>query len=244
MRILLIETSSGSGRVGLAVGGRVVGERPLDEARRHARDLAPAVRDLLSEHGWKPIDMAAIFVAAGPGSYTGLRVGIMSAKAFAYAVGCHFLTVGTFPTIAAQAPPGTVEVISDAQKQRVYCQRFYVASGPDPRPVTALQILPFDAWLAQLPNDCLVSGPATASYLDLLPAWVRLVDGPRRMPTLDAMLAVGLARWQRGEHTCQPAVQEVKQGPGFQRNRGRRDASFALMTPHRYRHGGDVGRIE
>lgn len=185
--------------MGLAAEGRLIGVRHLDEARRHARDLAPAVRDLLAEHGWKPSSIAAVFVSSGPGSYTGLRVGIMSAKAFAYATGCGLLSVGSFPIIAAQAPPGTVEVIADAQQQRVYCQRFHVAGGPEPAPLAPLQVLPLDAWLAQIPEDCLISGPAASICLDRLPAHGRLVDEPRRTPTLDALLALGLARWQRGD---------------------------------------------
>ena len=77
----------------------------LDESRRHARDLAPAVRDLLAEQGWPARSLEAVIVSRGPGSYTGLRVGIMSAKTLAYATGCALLAVDTFAVIARQAPP-------------------------------------------------------------------------------------------------------------------------------------------
>src|SRR5206468_351809 len=87
-RLLILETSSQAGQVALAAGERLLGVRRLDEARRHARDLAPAVRELLVEQGWRPRDLHGVVVSRGPGSYTGLRVGIMSAKALAYATGC------------------------------------------------------------------------------------------------------------------------------------------------------------
>ena len=103
-RLLLIETSGRSGQVALAEGNALLAVRRLDEARHQARDLAPAVADLLAAIGWKPRDIAAIVVSRGPGSYTGLRVGIMSAKTFAYAAGCALLAIDTFAVIAAQAP--------------------------------------------------------------------------------------------------------------------------------------------
>src|SRR5262249_57410856 len=95
-RLLLIETSSRAGLVALAEGGRLLGQRQLEEARRHARDLAPAVRDLLAGQNWRARDLHAVVVSRGPGSYTGLRVGIMSAKALAYAAGCELLDIRTF----------------------------------------------------------------------------------------------------------------------------------------------------
>src|SRR4051812_49559549 len=104
-RLLLLETSTGSsGFVALGAGPELLGTRRLDESRRHARDLAPAVSALLKEAGWKPRDISAVIVCRGPGSYTGLRVGLMSAKAFAYATGCALLGLDTFAAVALQAP--------------------------------------------------------------------------------------------------------------------------------------------
>src|SRR4051812_15442202 len=103
-RILLIETSGRVGVVGVAEGDRALARRTLDPARRHARDLAPAVKDLLEEVGWAAGDVTAVFAGRGPGSYTGLRVGMMAAKAFAYARKCDFVAVDSFAAIAAHFP--------------------------------------------------------------------------------------------------------------------------------------------
>src|SRR6185437_7257912 len=91
--------------------------RRLDETRRQARDLAPAMAALLAEQGWRPREVQAVLVSHGPGSYTGLRVGIMSAKTFAYATGCPLIAVDTFKAIALQAPESVaqVDVLADAQ---------------------------------------------------------------------------------------------------------------------------------
>src|SRR5262249_51334058 len=108
-RLLILETSGRVGIVALAEGDRLRASRRLDEARRHARDLAPTVADLLAAAGagWKPRDLHAVVVGRGPGSYTGLRVGNIPAKTIAYATGCAIIALDTFPFLAAQAldPP-------------------------------------------------------------------------------------------------------------------------------------------
>src|SRR5205823_3729165 len=115
-RFLILETSSRIGQVALAEGERLLEMRRLEQARRHARDLAPAVADLLKAFGWQPRDIDAVVVSMGPGSYTGLRVGIMSAKTLAYAAGCRVIAIETFAAVALQAPPAVhrLEVIADA----------------------------------------------------------------------------------------------------------------------------------
>src|SRR5439155_14697302 len=120
--LLLSATSGPSGFVAVAEDERLLAVRRLDEARRHARDLAPAVADLLAERGWRPADVSAVLVGRGPGSYTGLRVGLMSAKTFAYAAGCALITLETFAVIAAQAPAeaAPLAVLADAQQDKVY----------------------------------------------------------------------------------------------------------------------------
>src|SRR6267154_1673026 len=117
-RLLLFETSGRIGRVGLAEGPVLLAEDSLDEARRHLRDLAPMVARLLRERGWAPRDLGGVIVSLGPGSYTGLRVGIMSAKMLAHAIGCALLGAPTFEVLARQAASTVRElvVIADAQR--------------------------------------------------------------------------------------------------------------------------------
>src|SRR5262245_29367127 len=125
-RLLLIETSGRRGQVGAAAGRDLIAHRELDPARTHARDLAPAIKSVLNDAGWSARDLTAVFVSVGPGSYTGLRVGVMAAKALAYATKCDLLAVETFVAIAANTPPlaATLDVISDGQRGLLYRQRF------------------------------------------------------------------------------------------------------------------------
>ena len=119
---LLLETSARAGQVGLWAHGELR-TAALDEARRHARDLASAVRSLLDAASLRPADVRGIVVGLGPGSYTGLRVGVMAAKAFAYATGCTFVGVPTFDAIAAGVGVPCV-VIGDALQGMVYVRKF------------------------------------------------------------------------------------------------------------------------
>jgi tRNA threonylcarbamoyladenosine biosynthesis protein TsaB len=201
-RLLILETSGRSGFVAAAEGGALRGVRPLEEARRHARDLAPAAAELLAGQGWAPQDVAAVLVSRGPGSYTGLRVGLMSAKAFAYATGCALIAVETFAAIARQAPPEAVslDVLADAQQDRVYAQRYVrPAPGAGPAPATALRIEPLTAWLAQTEPPGWVTGPGLGPYRARVPDSIRVVEAERWHPQAESLLQIGLARYRAGE---------------------------------------------
>lgn len=200
-RLLILETSGRTGRVALALGDALFcGERRLDEARRHARDLAPAVAQLLAEQGWRPGDVQAAIVSRGPGSYTGLRVGIMSAKTFAYATGCALIAVETFAAIALQAPAGVrrVDVLADAQQDKIYVQPF--ARREDGwHPQADLAIRPFADWLAARDTDAAITGPGLRKWAARLPAEVPLLDANLWEPQAASLLQIGLARYLAGE---------------------------------------------
>jgi tRNA threonylcarbamoyladenosine biosynthesis protein TsaB len=229
-RLLILETSGRIGQVALAQGATLAAIRRLDEARRHARDLAPAVAELLAAQGWQPRDLHAVIVSRGPGSYTGLRVGIMSAKTLAYTTGCTLLAVETFAAIALQAPEQVLrlDVLADAQQEKVYVQRF-TRSSPAAAfvPLAPLSIQPLAEWLDRLESDIWVSGPALHGYESRLSGRARLVDPARWDPRPDSLLRLGLARYQRGEQddvwTLEPlylrpsAAEEKWREPGANR---------------------------
>ena len=201
-RFLILETSGRQGQVALARGDFIVQSRRLDEARRHARDLAPAVAQLLAAEGWKPRDVQGVIVNRGPGSYTGLRVGVMSAKAFAFATGCGLLAVDCFAAVAMQAPSQATRlcVIADAQQDKIYEQRFSrTEPGSIWKPDSSLAIQAFSDWLASWAHWGWISGPGLRHYADRLPAGVQPVPEEAREPQPQSLLEIGLARWAAGE---------------------------------------------
>ena len=106
MRILALETSDKTGSVAAMADGNLLAELMLDRTQRSAQSLAPAMQRLLIEVGWQPSNVQLVAVSIGPGSFTGLRVGVTAAKVFAYAAGAEVLGISTLDAIAANA--GTV----------------------------------------------------------------------------------------------------------------------------------------
>jgi tRNA threonylcarbamoyladenosine biosynthesis protein TsaB len=203
-RLLILETSGRVGHVALACGETLLRGQRLDEARRHARDLVPAVAQLLQEEGWRPRDLEGVIVSRGPGSYTGLRVGIMSAKTLAYATGCRLIGVDTFAAIAHQAPAEAERlfVIADAQQDKVYVQQFQ-------RGVAApLVICPLAEWFAGLNVSTWVTGPGLRQYGARIPATTPRVATELWEPLPECLLQLGLARYRDGQshdlHALEP----------------------------------------
>lgn len=187
---IIFETSSRVGRIGLATAGRIVAEAKLDETRRHARDLASTTEQLLSEAGLKPASIHGVMVSAGPGSFTGLRVGIMAAKAFAYATGCKLVAVPTFDAIVEQAErqSNDIDVIADALQKMIYVRRYRHIENRFV-PVNDLKIEPLEQWLESLPADLQITGPGVDVYRDLFPAEIKYQMN--RLPTIQSVFNAG-----------------------------------------------------
>ncbi|MBI2804232.1 MAG: tRNA (adenosine(37)-N6)-threonylcarbamoyltransferase complex dimerization subunit type 1 TsaB [Planctomycetes bacterium] len=204
-RYLILETSHRIGTVALAVDGAIVAERRLDEARRHARDLVPAIQELLRGQSWSARELDGVVVSSGPGSYTGLRVGLMSAKTLAYATGCALLAVPTFEAIREQAPGAgpNVDVIADAQQNHVYVQRF----GTNPEP---LMILPLEMWLeSALAWNVAVTGPGLETLADRMPPGLAMLPEAYWHAKPAGLLGVSLPRIQLGERDDPFAVEPL-----------------------------------
>lgn len=188
-RALVLETSGKVGQAALAAGGVVIAEARLGEERRRASDLALVVDRLLREAGWEPASLTAVVVGLGPGSYTGLRVGLASAKALAYAVGCRFFGVETFAAIAERAPDGPVSVVADALQGRLFC-RAYLRAGNSLEPSGPLEVVAAADWLNTLRVGTRVTGPAAAAWEGKLPSGVTVVEASERAPRTTDLVAV------------------------------------------------------
>ena len=200
MRILAIETVERSGSVAALDDETLVAQRRLEARRGSARSLAPAIAALLSEAGWRPTDVALVAVAVGPGSFTGLRIGVTTAKAFAYAAGCEIVGVGTMPAIAAQADDNTprLSVVVDAQRGELVAADFTRADDRSWIEATETRVLPADEWLA---SRTTVAGPALAGLVDRLPAGVNAAARSSWGPTAEAVGKLGLALYRAGERS-------------------------------------------
>lgn len=102
-RIILIETSTALCSTALAENGTIVSYRESSAPKAHASLTAVFIQDMLQERGLSIRDCDAVCVSMGPGSYTGLRVGVSTAKGLCFGAGIPLLAVGTLDTLVAQA---------------------------------------------------------------------------------------------------------------------------------------------
>lgn len=102
-KIILIETSTSLCSVALAEDGAVTAYRESSAPKAHASLTAVFIQEVLKERGLKLADCDAVCVSKGPGSYTGLRVGVSTAKGLCFGSGKPLLAVGTLDTLVAQS---------------------------------------------------------------------------------------------------------------------------------------------
>ena len=137
-RILLIETSTAVLSLALSESGTVVASRECHEPRLQASLTAPLVKEVLDSKGLAVRDCDAICVGKGPGSYTGLRVGVSTAKGLAFGAGLPLIAIGSLDILAQAAIDGNHTVIPmiDARRMEVYTAVFSPA-GEQLTPVEA-----------------------------------------------------------------------------------------------------------
>ena len=121
-RIILIETSTSLCSVALAEDGAVTAYRESSAPKAHASLTAVFVQEVLQERGVTLSDCDAVCVSKGPGSYTGLRVGVSTAKGLCFGSGLPLIAVGTLDTLVAQAEGEYQYIIPmiDARRMEVY----------------------------------------------------------------------------------------------------------------------------
>lgn len=126
---LAVETSGSQGSVAIGRGDTVLAEEAFDTCDAHSVALLPAVARLVGECRFAPQDVAYVYVSAGPGSFTGLRIGMTVARTLAYAVGSRVVCVPSLAVAAQNAlrlagPPARVAVLLDAKRRHVFAACF------------------------------------------------------------------------------------------------------------------------
>ncbi len=101
--ILAVETSSRIGSVAIAIGERILAEAAFSGPMRHSAELFPAIRSLLDRFSRKPREIEHIYISVGPGSFTGIRIAVTTAKAMNLANAAKIVAVDTLDVIAANA---------------------------------------------------------------------------------------------------------------------------------------------
>ncbi len=185
MIVLAIDTSTDRAAVALAGPEGPTRSAPIEPGARHGRGLVPAIAALLAEAGVAVADLGGIGVGLGPGSYTGLRIGLMAAKTLAYAAARPLVGLDSLEAIARNAPAESdrVAVAVDAQRGDAYVAEFgRDAPGGPLRRLGPTRIEPLGTWAAALPAGTLVLGPALDRLAVAWPDAVRLGAPDRGHP--------------------------------------------------------------
>jgi tRNA threonylcarbamoyladenosine biosynthesis protein TsaB len=125
LRLLALDTTLDACQAAVLAGGRLLACRTEPMRRGHQERLAPLIAEVLLEAGLQPSDLERVGVATGPGSFTGLRVGLAFAKGLALARAIPCVGVGVLPALAASVEhEGVVAAVIDARRGQVYLQAF------------------------------------------------------------------------------------------------------------------------
>lgn len=131
MKILSLETSAKAVSAAVAEEGRVLAYAYQNVGLTHSVTLMPMVDAMLQNAGMTPADMDCIAVACGPGSFTGLRIGVSAAKGLAWALEKPCCAVSTLEAMAYNAVlhTGTVVCAMDARRSQIYNAVFHCRDG-------------------------------------------------------------------------------------------------------------------
>lgn len=130
IRVIHIETATTTCSVAAGENGILRAVRSVHDKYKHAENLLRLVEEILEEAGWKYADLSAIAVSAGPGSYTGLRIGVSTAKGLCYALDIPLIAVSTLYSLASgfrRQFPDTEALLCpmlDARRMEVYTALF------------------------------------------------------------------------------------------------------------------------
>lgn len=202
--ILAIETSGRLGSVAALAGDerrtQLIGQIALAGSERTAQALAPALQRLLQDAGWQPTDVNLVAVAVGPGSFTGLRIGVTTAKALAYAVGAEVIAVNTLEALAAQTPPASSPLwtVLDAQRQELFAAKYNLDIDGQLLTERDAHIIAQEAWLSELAPGDRVTGAALNRLAKRLPPQIDVAPSDHWQPMAEAIGSVGWRSYQSG----------------------------------------------
>jgi tRNA threonylcarbamoyladenosine biosynthesis protein TsaB len=209
MLLLALDTATEKGSLALVTEDRVLREYSLDSHNAYLTCLMPGVAALLRTSGKDVADLTAVAVSTGPGNFTGLRIGLATAKTLAWSLNCPLVPVPTMEVMAAQFPfsPDPIGVLMDAKRGEVFWGLFRC---PEDRPqvLEGPLRLPVGELPARLPMPVLLTGPGLDAHREtltsLLPPEIAWAPAEQRLPRAATLARLARRRLEQGL-TANPA---------------------------------------
>jgi tRNA threonylcarbamoyladenosine biosynthesis protein TsaB len=191
-KIMALETSSRMGSVAVARGSELLAERSFTDSLRHAGELLPMMAQLTEEQGWDPCEINQLHISNGPGSFTGLRIGVTAAKTFTLAQPIARIVAVPSTDVLVQNALRTareddfedlkhVAVVIDAKRKQIYTALYvrdesHAEGGgaenrdfvPGFRTVIPAQVCPPETLLENSPRPLYLLGPGLKHYREKL----------------------------------------------------------------------------
>jgi tRNA threonylcarbamoyladenosine biosynthesis protein TsaB len=212
LNVLALDTATPRAAVALATADGAIHVAHPDPHARHGRNLVPALGELLRRAGLKVGAIDLFAVGLGPGSYTGLRVGLTAAKLLAYAAGRPLIGFDSLEAIARNAARAEdraetllpISIIADAQRGDLYTADFErPTSGAAPIRTRPTGIEPVAHWAERLVPGTLVLGPALqlAAVQSILPPQVQALEvtDDANWPEACRLPQLACDLWQSGQ---------------------------------------------
>ncbi len=202
MKVLGIETSGLVGNLAVCDSGRVVARKSYGKNFSHGKEIISSLESLFKEVNLEPADIDLIAVSTGPGSYTGLRVGVTCAKTLAYGLGKPVIDVPTLDVLVENVKDNSAKTICpvlDAKRKSVYAC-IYDSSGNENKKSTDFLIISPDDLIEILPESTLIFGDGIAPYREIFTQKNLTIVEDEKLCIADAadVARLGLERYEQG----------------------------------------------
>ena len=204
--ILALETATMCGSVALVAENICLAEFTLQTGKTHSRRLLAGIDWIMQESGIGREAIDAVAVSLGPGSFTGLRIGLATAKGLTLALGTQLIGVGTLDGLAAQvAGAGTSLVcpVLDARKNEVYCGLYRENSGGVAQLQQEYLVLRPEDLCDAITEPVLLLGDGATAYAALLrerlAGLATILPPALYFPRAASIGMLALDKWQRGK---------------------------------------------
>lgn len=205
MKILALDTSGPCAGAALMENGAVTHEIAACHGLTHSQTAMPMLDQALEAAGLLPADIDLFAAVAGPGSFTGVRIGVCAAKGMAHAAGKPCARVNSLAALAAGLPfvPGVVCPILDARREQVYCAAYRWTGAALPEKILPDAALPLTELLKALPENEIIT--FTGDGAAVHEARIRALLGERARfapPHARVLRASSAAYWARLDSSC------------------------------------------
>jgi tRNA threonylcarbamoyladenosine biosynthesis protein TsaB len=205
MKTLLLETSTDNCSVGLAEGGELLTVLEQSGKKQHSALLNVFIQKALEQVDWQAQDVERVAVGQGPGSYTGLRIGVSTAKAYCYALDIPLVGLSSLAILSQQLIKGVIDregvlcPMLDARRMEVYTA-LYDREG---NPLTTVQALVLNdenlRWLFENNQPIHVAGEGAAKAEAYLKSWEGVKYHALQYPSASGMAKLAHERFEKGE---------------------------------------------